>query len=824
MEIETTKRPSSVDGDELPQPTAVGTNVSLVVTANAELQRAIAELCIEAGYRVARAGTLTQALELREAFSPTLSIVSALLPDQERTGGLRKLVSHASSERYNVVLLSGPYPSEEISEHIGPIAAHARVIDTRRPSTEWLAELREGLSSVRAEATRVEASLIRRQDSVPSLQGNLDACSFTDLYLYSMSSKHTGYLGLSDGEQKRVIFWQNGTPIYARSTDPEESFGTYLVKKGLLDQTKEAASREFMRRNGRMQSEALVELKLVDPAVVFEELRIHVRSMIIDCFGWIYGRYLISDDRRSLSRIVPMPLDATKILFEGIETFNDADEIERAVEIGPNDTVEFLERPLLDDWKANLTTKEMLAIKAARKGLSLQEICNESRMDYDATLRFLFSLFKIGALGFRTGAESEDAMRRRLLIGPEPTHVERDELSRIEEFVAMHIDARKMTYFELYNTPAAMQIDLNVVRRRYVELSKRFHPDRFRKYAHWNLERQVDELGQKINLGYETLRDDERRQAYLDELTGESEASRRRKANEQRNREAAKAAREAGTANLFAGEAALATESFRLALELVPDDSFLSTWYLFARFWENPSQRRRETYEQLQKLAEGGSESRSDSLYQLGVIDLHAGALKLAQRRFEGALKDDPHHKLAREAATVTGKALSEPSPEHSLALVEGYLARFRRGKRTPSVGTNTPLAAESTPQVTIDEDSISIDFEPNPISGVAYPRSPGPRPPGAIRGAESALTSLAGQEPGESKQMPGAPKLRAGATMTLDPSAQAKPASVRRSSTTTKPAKGRSQRQAGSSKAPKSDAPQDELYDLEDIFDEIDI
>lgn len=807
------KKPISVDGESGPARTPSAANVALVATPDAELQRALTETCIDIGFRVARAGTAPQAIELCEAFCPILCIIAAVLPDPGGAAPLTKLLQLIGDEGHTVYLLGGPCTAEYLREQLGSRMDRVHLIDGQMERDVWLSELRDTLSPLRVELTRVEASLIRRQDTVPPNRGLLETYSFVDLYLHAMSSRHNGYLGLSDGEHKRVIFWQNGTPVYARSTDPNESFGRHLVGKGLLDDASELRSRELMARTGRMQSEALVELRLIDPAVVFEELQSHVRSLIVDCFGWIYGQFLISDDRTVLTRIVPLSLDATKILFEGIETFNDADEIERSIEIGPNDTVEFLASPILDNWQSQLTTKEMLAVKAARRGISLQAIVNEARIDYEGLLRFFFSLFKIGALGFRTGLPSEEALTRRMYVGPDPTTYSPEEMARIDDFIRTYSDARRKNYFEVYEAPLRMEIDLDAVRRRYVELSKRFHPDRFRKYAHWNLERQVEELGQRINLGYETLRDDEKRRAYLDLLTGESEASRRRQAKEAKNREAAHAASKAGISQLFSGEALLATESFRLALELVPGDSRYSTWYQFSRFWENPSGRRREAYEQLQKLAEGGSECRGDSLYQLGIIDLHAGALKLAERRFDGALKADPHHKLAREAASELAKALKEPSPERSLILVERLLSRFRKTKKgAPPLPDPAPVAA-TAPLMTIDDDDVDLEAYDGK-SGTSYPSAPGPRLSVIVPTANgsSAPSGMTGS--GSWDRSPA--ETHAGKAGKPVPARAKEPAGQSSAKATTPADKSKEQ--------PKQTGKPGELYDIEDIFDEIDI
>lgn len=76
-----------------------------------------------------------------------------------------------------------------------------------------------------------------------------------------------------------------------------------------------------------------------------------------------------------------------------------------------------------------------------------------------------------------------------------------------------------MNYFELYELPLSFGLDEAVLKRKFYELSKRFHPD---FYINESLEKQAEilELSTLNNKAYQVLSDPSKRIAYILELKG----------------------------------------------------------------------------------------------------------------------------------------------------------------------------------------------------------------------------------------------------------------------------------------------------------------
>ena len=76
-----------------------------------------------------------------------------------------------------------------------------------------------------------------------------------------------------------------------------------------------------------------------------------------------------------------------------------------------------------------------------------------------------------------------------------------------------------MDYFSVYSLPVSFSIDPNVVKKKYYELSKRYHPD---FYINQPVEKQQEvlELSTINNQAYQVLSDPQKRLQYILELKG----------------------------------------------------------------------------------------------------------------------------------------------------------------------------------------------------------------------------------------------------------------------------------------------------------------
>lgn len=75
-----------------------------------------------------------------------------------------------------------------------------------------------------------------------------------------------------------------------------------------------------------------------------------------------------------------------------------------------------------------------------------------------------------------------------------------------------------MNYFEVLSAPKRFSQDLKALEKTFYELSRALHPDRFQASGDPALKRQALEKMSLVNQAYTTLKNPERRRAYLLEL------------------------------------------------------------------------------------------------------------------------------------------------------------------------------------------------------------------------------------------------------------------------------------------------------------------
>src|SRR6185436_7553683 len=74
-----------------------------------------------------------------------------------------------------------------------------------------------------------------------------------------------------------------------------------------------------------------------------------------------------------------------------------------------------------------------------------------------------------------------------------------------------------MNYFEFYDTPVSFMVDEDAVKKKYLELSRKFHPDFFINQSS-EKQQEVLEMSTLNTRAFQTLSDFDKRMKYILEL------------------------------------------------------------------------------------------------------------------------------------------------------------------------------------------------------------------------------------------------------------------------------------------------------------------
>ena len=161
--------------------------------------------------------------------------------------------------------------------------------------------------------------------------GNLQTMQLEELLQWLSQSKKNGTLEIVHGKVEKKIFFKEGRILSSASNKPEEHLGHFLVSHGLI--TEEQLDRAVkMQKSSRM----MLGMILVKEGALAEEdltrmLRLKAEESIYDVFAWAEGDFRFVDDALPDGAMVPMRVDVTGIVMEGVQRVDEWRRVRKAI-------------------------------------------------------------------------------------------------------------------------------------------------------------------------------------------------------------------------------------------------------------------------------------------------------------------------------------------------------------------------------------------------------------------------------------------------------------------------------------------------------------
>jgi hypothetical protein len=166
--------------------------------------------------------------------------------------------------------------------------------------------------------------------------GNLRTMQLEELLQWLSQSKKSGTLEIQGDKVEKKVFFKDGRILASASTRPEEHLGHFLVSHGLIDEAALAKAIELQEMTGMLLGKILVTKGALEEDALHRMLRLKTEESIYDVFSWTEGEFRFLDEALPESAMVPMALDVTGIVMEGVQR---VDEWRRIREVLPNGDV-----------------------------------------------------------------------------------------------------------------------------------------------------------------------------------------------------------------------------------------------------------------------------------------------------------------------------------------------------------------------------------------------------------------------------------------------------------------------------------------------------
>lgn len=166
--------------------------------------------------------------------------------------------------------------------------------------------------------------------------GNLRTMQLEELLQWLSQSKKNGTLEIVNGKVEKKIFFKEGRILSSASNKPEEYLGHFLVSHGLLSEEQLNRAIQLQEQSRMMLGMILVNQGAIAETDLTRMLRLKAEESIYDVFAWDEGDFRFLDDVLPEYAMVPMRVDVTSIVMEGVQR---VDEWRRVRKLIPHEQI-----------------------------------------------------------------------------------------------------------------------------------------------------------------------------------------------------------------------------------------------------------------------------------------------------------------------------------------------------------------------------------------------------------------------------------------------------------------------------------------------------
>ena len=463
------------------------------------------------------------------------------------------------------------------------------------------------------------------------VKGTFDEAPFPRLLHNLYTLKSTGLLHVVRGNLKKVIYIRAGYPIFARSNLLRECLGQMLVEQGLISAEQCQESLKLVKQKGRLQGTVLIELGLLTPHQLHDELRRQVTEKLLEVFAWTEGSYQFLPGKAFKKEVTGIDLSPAALIYQGIRRHYSAARLTRTLATLRNRFLLQTENPHYRFQDIGFSNRDEKIYNLCRGDLTLDAIVSRYPLAKTDTEQLLAALLSSEMLEAREAPVAANGLGNDEQLSPDARKL-REQL--LEDYSRMI----QQDYFSLLGvTPEDSKA---AMRKAYFALAKQFHPDRFLQHRLSDeLKGKLNELFQRIGEAYETVSNPTRGKHYREELKSKGNPKQPKLEDLLR----AETAFQKGRHLLRSRHFSEACRQLKTAYDISPEEPEYMTPYAYALLKNNPDNPavREQARQILLQSALFNNELDQTHLY-LGYLLKLEGRQKAAEKRFELALQCNP--------------------------------------------------------------------------------------------------------------------------------------------------------------------------------------
>ncbi|MCP4680089.1 MAG: response regulator [Deltaproteobacteria bacterium] len=627
----------------------------LVVEDNDDVRDIVTTYLRRNGYAVSEASDGQTAVDAFSSINPNLVLLDVLLPKVDGIEVLKQLRQSDTGKRIPVVMMSAvlqtrdlksetarlnvssflqkPFQMRSLMEHV-----EAALNISQKVSSRNAAPAAQSLQSGWKAEKRLQMS--RKPIVSP---GRIEELPVPEILHAIFIESYTGRLQICSGATEKRIFFQNGLPVYAESSIPEETLGSHLARNGRLTQEQHAMALDEMTSSGRHFGEVLLKLELLGPHELFTELEAHLTEKVISTFAWHEGTYHFEEGDSWKDDVIVARMKPGRILIDGVQHFWTPGSVQKRLRITDLSRTFPLDASPYSEEQLGLSTQETRILQMVRRGLAVGDIVRQIR-DLNIVTSTLYALFVMEYLGFVLATPRDSVSSGAPTADKTNTQSSKDQLAKV--LLAEYLKFRTADYFKLLGV--SRNASAEDIRQAFEKRKKRYHPDTLIGIDTGLVHEKIEELYVRIHNAYRTLVDPETRRQYLEQIDGDgagapmSSQTKTGPFSTIENKPEDERLFEKGFSCLRSGDYKGAHSAFTKATEIEPKPRY-EAHVAWVAYLIDARRQKVNTEKVLMRLHK---ENKNEALYPylLGNLALKEKDKKRATQFFERAIRIDPQH------------------------------------------------------------------------------------------------------------------------------------------------------------------------------------
>jgi hypothetical protein len=223
------------------------------------------------------------------------------------------------------------------------------------------------------------------------LKGQISELALPDILQHLRLTRSTGILSLVSGGARKAVYLSEGRVVFASSNLPNDRLGEILIHEGKITVEEYESSIKAISK-GKRQGKALVEMGALSPKDLWEGVQFQVKEIVYSVFQWDEGQFHFEESTLPEKERITVDLDIRDLILAGLRRVDASGRVQGRYPEGDI----LLERVAGEDVR--LEPYETHVIKLVDGERSVLEICRESEIGDNETLKLLYALAAAGVL------------------------------------------------------------------------------------------------------------------------------------------------------------------------------------------------------------------------------------------------------------------------------------------------------------------------------------------------------------------------------------------------------------------------------------------